>query len=99
MPASESALQYKELRQNRRKIGCEPQQASSAKLDSDREPDSCSRWIRRELIGMRSKSGMKSALVSEEKKAGSPLRVLFFEDCGEDIELSNRALRSSGFDV
>jgi CheY-like chemotaxis protein len=29
----------------------------------------------------------------------SPLRVLFFEDCSEDIELSLRILRSSGFHV
>jgi len=42
---------------------------------------------------------MKSRAASEEKTARSPLRVLFFEDCGEDIELSNRALKSSGFDV
>src|SRR5689334_24037166 len=29
----------------------------------------------------------------------SPLRVLFFEDCDEDIELCLRTLQSAGFDV
>jgi len=42
---------------------------------------------------------MNSGLASEERTARSPLRVLFFEDCGEDVELSLLALRSSGFNV
>jgi len=42
---------------------------------------------------------MLSQNKAEGKSAADPLRVLFFEDCTEDIELSLRALRSSGFDV
>jgi len=42
---------------------------------------------------------MKSGLSAEEKAQSSPLRVLFFEDCDEDIELCVRVLRSSGFAV
>lgn len=41
---------------------------------------------------------MRSGRVVEET-ARSPLRVLFFEDCDEDVELSLGALRSAGFDV
>lgn len=37
--------------------------------------------------------------VTEEIARKSPLRVLFFEDCGEDIELSLRALGSAGYEV
>ena len=36
---------------------------------------------------------------AEEEARKTPLRVLFFEDCAEDIELSLRALRSAGFEV
>jgi len=42
---------------------------------------------------------MKPCPTPDGKTQRSPLRVLFFEDCGEDIELSLRKLRSSGFDV
>jgi PAS domain S-box-containing protein len=42
---------------------------------------------------------MRSCPASEERTARSPLRVLFFEDCVEDIELCLRALGSSDFDV
>lgn len=42
---------------------------------------------------------MKSGRAVEEKPRKSPLRVLFFEDCKEDIDLCLRALRSADFDV
>ncbi len=42
---------------------------------------------------------MRSGLVAEEPASRTPLRVLFFEDCAEDIELSLMALRFGGFEV
>jgi PAS domain S-box-containing protein len=42
---------------------------------------------------------MQSCHLAEQKHARSPLRVLFFEDSAEDIDLSLRTLRSAGFDV
>src|SRR5579863_10118469 len=42
---------------------------------------------------------MKPSLSSESETRRTPLRVLFFEDDAEDIDLSLRALRSSQFDV
>ncbi len=42
---------------------------------------------------------MQSGPAAEGRTGKSPLRVLFFENCVEDIELSLRTLRSSGFEV
>jgi PAS domain S-box-containing protein len=42
---------------------------------------------------------MRSRPAAEENTQKSQLRVLFFEDCGEDIELSLRVLQSAGFEV
>ncbi|MBZ5617400.1 MAG: response regulator [Acidobacteriia bacterium] len=42
---------------------------------------------------------MRSGRAVEEKPRKSPLRVLFFEDCNEDIDLCLRALTAADFDV
>src|ERR1035441_10313145 len=42
---------------------------------------------------------MPTCPAAEEEARKSPLRVLFFEDCAEDIELSLRALGSAGYEV
>src|SRR5579863_2463321 len=42
---------------------------------------------------------MKPSPASESETTRTPLRVLFFEDDAEDVELSLRALKSSEFEV
>src|SRR5579863_3990228 len=42
---------------------------------------------------------MKPSPASESETTRTPLRVLFFEDDAEDVDLSLRALKSSEFDV
>ena len=42
---------------------------------------------------------MKPSLASETESRSAPLRVLFFEDDAEDVELSIRALKASEFEV
>ena len=42
---------------------------------------------------------MRHDRAAETDLLRSPLRVLFFEDCAEDIELCLRTLKSAGFDV
>ncbi len=42
---------------------------------------------------------MKSDCTVQNEPQGSPLRVLFFEDCREDIDLCLLVLRSAGFHV